>query len=201
MSTVGSVTRWIEELRAGESAAAQPLWEAYFSQMVMLARRKLAGTPRRVADEEDVALSAFNSFCVGIQRGQFTRLTDRTNLWPLLVAITAHKSVDQLRRQGRQKRQAGSSVQSFDSHSGANSILTLISREPSPEFALEVAEQLEQLLASLDVAGDADLREIAILRMEGYSQKEIAESLDCVPRTVSRKLQLIQQIWTKGLDP
>jgi RNA polymerase sigma factor (sigma-70 family) len=201
MSTVGSVTRWIEELRAGESAAAQPLWETYYSQMVALARRKLAGTPRRVADEEDVALSAFNSFCVGIKRGQFTRLTDRTNLWPLLVAITAHKSVDQLRRQGRQKRLPVSSAQSPESNSDADGILGLISREPSPEFALEVAEQLEQLLASLDVAGDADLREIAILRMEGYSQKEIAERLKCVQRTVARKLQLVQQIWTKGLEP
>jgi RNA polymerase sigma factor (sigma-70 family) len=201
MSSAGSVTRWIEELRAGESAAAQPLWEAYYSQMVALARRKLAGTPRRVADEEDVALSAFNSFCVGIKRGQFTRLTDRTNLWPLLVAITAHKSVDQLRRQGRQKRQPGSSAQSPENNSGADGILGLISREPSPEFALEVAEQLEQLLASLDVAGDADLREIAILRMEGHSQKEIAERLNCVPRTIARKLQLVQQIWTKGLEP
>jgi RNA polymerase sigma factor (sigma-70 family) len=201
MSSAGSVTRWIEELRAGESAAAQPLWEAYYSQMVALARRKLAGTPRRVADEEDVALSAFNSFCVGIKQGQFTRLTDRTNLWPLLVAITAHKSVDQLRRQGRQKRQPGSSAQSPENNSGADGILGLISREPSPEFALEVAEQLEQLLASLDVAGDADLREIAILRMEGHSQKEIAERLNCVPRTIARKLQLVQQIWTKGLEP
>ena len=63
MSSRGSVTHWINLLKAGEHAAAQPLWERYFPRLVMLARRKLQDGPRRAADEEDVALSAFNSFC------------------------------------------------------------------------------------------------------------------------------------------
>ena len=200
MTSSGSVTRWIEELRAGESAAAEQLWESYFSQMVALARKKLAGAPRRVADEEDVALSAFNSFCLGVKRGQFPRLTDRTNLWPLLVSITAHKSVDQLRRAQRQKRNPHPNATASSGTDQEDSILGLISREPSPEFALEIAEQLERLLADLEATGDDQLREIALLRMEGYSQKEIAEQLGCVSRTVARKLQLIQRLWTRGLE-
>jgi hypothetical protein len=63
MSSPGSVTCWIQQLKAGERAATQALWESYFQRLVARARRQLAGVPRRAADEEDVALSAFDSFC------------------------------------------------------------------------------------------------------------------------------------------
>src|SRR5262249_46428337 len=97
MTTAGSVTRWIQELQGGEPGAAQKLWEGYFQRMVELARHKLQGMPRRAADEEDVALSAFDSFCRGAVAGRFPQLSDRNSLWPLLLAITAHKAVDLLR--------------------------------------------------------------------------------------------------------
>jgi hypothetical protein len=54
----------------------------------------LRATSRRVADEEDVALSAFDSFCAGAERGRFPDLKDRDNLWALLVTITARKAAD-----------------------------------------------------------------------------------------------------------
>ena len=57
----GSVTHWFEELKQGDSAAAQALWERYFPELVRLARQKLRGAPRRAADEEDVAASAMKS--------------------------------------------------------------------------------------------------------------------------------------------
>jgi hypothetical protein len=63
MSSEGSVTQWLGQLQAGDPAAVQPLWERYFQRLVGLARLKLRGAPRRAADEEDVALSAFDSFC------------------------------------------------------------------------------------------------------------------------------------------
>ncbi|MCA9018102.1 MAG: hypothetical protein KDA77_22460, partial [Planctomycetaceae bacterium] len=99
-----TVTQWIDQLKTGDAQAAQRLWESYFQEMVEVARRKLRGAPRTMADEEDVALSAFKSFCLGAQNGRFSQITDRQNLWPLLVAITSHKSVDLIRNENRQKR-------------------------------------------------------------------------------------------------
>ena len=75
----GSVTCWLGHLREGDLSAAQPLWERYFSRLVVVARGKLKKLRRTRADqdEEDAALSAFNSFCDGAARGRFTlKLTE-----------------------------------------------------------------------------------------------------------------------------
>jgi len=62
------------------------LWERYFRRLVGLARKKLRAAPRRAADEEDVALSAFDSFCRGAKLDRFPQLHDRLDVWQLLVA-------------------------------------------------------------------------------------------------------------------
>jgi DNA-directed RNA polymerase specialized sigma24 family protein len=94
MTSNGSVTYWIGQLQAGEAAAAQPLFERYFAQLVRLARARLRGRPGRVRDEEDAAIDAFASFCRGAEQGKFSQLKDRNNLWRLLVVITARKVID-----------------------------------------------------------------------------------------------------------
>ena len=105
----GEVTLWLERLKAGDQDAAQRLWEGYFARLVGLARKKLGSLPRRAADEEDVALSAFKSFWRGAERGRFPRLDDRDDLWQVLVLITARKAYDLRRHEQRQKR-GGSAV-------------------------------------------------------------------------------------------
>src|SRR5262245_59818381 len=100
----GSITGWIDRLKAGDWAAASPLWETYFVRLVAFARERLRGASRRVADEEDAALSAFDSFCSAAVRGRFPQLANRRSLWPLLAALTRHKCVDQVRRESRRKR-------------------------------------------------------------------------------------------------
>src|SRR4051794_12636924 len=99
----GSVSRWIGELKGGDPAAAQPLWDRYYARLVRLARVKLRRSrPRGAeADEEDAALSAFESFCTGMARGRFPQLADRDDLWRLLVVITARKAWAQSQRLGR----------------------------------------------------------------------------------------------------
>jgi hypothetical protein len=71
MSGIGSVTHWIRRLQTGEQAAFQKLWERYFRCLVGLARKRLRGVPRSAADEEHVALSAFDSFFGRAREGRF----------------------------------------------------------------------------------------------------------------------------------
>src|SRR4028119_1989180 len=98
----GSITHRIDALRAGDPAAAQLLWERYFDRLVRLARTRLRATGRSSAeaDEEDAVLSAFDSFCAGAVRGRFPQLTDRDDLWRLLVVITPPKGHAPARRRG-----------------------------------------------------------------------------------------------------
>jgi RNA polymerase sigma factor (sigma-70 family) len=181
----GSITRWIGRLQTGDATAAQPLWERYFRNLVTLARRKLLGARPRVADEEDVALSAFDSFCRGLERGRFPEVQDRDNLWKLLVVLTARKACHLLRDEQRRKRGGGIKAE-------ADELKHVISQEPSPEFAAELTENCQRLLEKL---GDDELRTIAMRKMEECTTEEISRELNCAPRTVERRLRLIRRIW------
>src|SRR5215468_3649428 len=84
-SSHGSVTAWIVQICAGDRDATQKLWQRYFQRLVALARQKLRGAPRGMADEEDVALNALDSFFRGAAQGRFRQLHDRDDLWYLLL--------------------------------------------------------------------------------------------------------------------
>jgi DNA-directed RNA polymerase specialized sigma24 family protein len=203
MSSEGSVTRWLTALKAGDAAAAQPLWERYHRRLVALAREKLRSAQRREADEEDVVQSAFHSFFQGLAQGRFPQLADRDNLWRLLVVITARKALDQLARE-HSKRRGGDT---FADHSRISpgrvdwddsAIEELVGAEPTPEFALQVAEQYQRLL---DRLADDTLCSVAVWKMEGLTNDEVAARLACSRRTVARKLETIRLIWSEEERP
>jgi DNA-directed RNA polymerase specialized sigma24 family protein len=197
MSSLGSVTAWIDQLKVGDEAAAHQIWASYFQRLVGLARQRLYGTARAVADEEDVVLSAFDSFFRGAQQGRFPRLSDRDDLWQLLVLITKRKTVDLVQFNGRKKRD-GAATQSLEQLRGAEAggaaadLAALISADPTPDFAAQLAEETQRLFALL---GSEDLRQVALWKMEGDTNREIAAKLGCVERTVERKLWLIKKLW------
>ena len=192
-----SVTTWIGKLKHGDDTAAQRLWERYFDQLVLSARRKLRAASRRVADEEDVALVAFNSFCNGVRDGRFPRLNDRDDLWQILMMLTARKAMDQRRHDEAAKRGGGvvrgeSVFYSDGMREGG--IEQVVGESPTPEFAMAVSEEMEVLLSSLN---DDQLREIALAKLDGNSNVEISESFDISLRSVERKLKLIRRIWSE----
>jgi DNA-directed RNA polymerase specialized sigma24 family protein len=203
MSIPGSVTLWIAQLKAGAGNAARPLWENYFRRLVSLARDRLAGVPRRAADEEDVALSAFDSFCRAVERGRFPKLHDRDDLWQLLMVITERKACDLANYERRQRRGGGkvldeAALRHGDAAAEDVPLAQVLSREPSPEFALQTAEECRRLL---DLLGDDHLRQTALWKLEGYSLEEIATQMGVVPRTVKRWLRLIRQTWEQEVRP
>ena len=196
----GSITRWISDLKGGDPEAARGLWDRYFEDLVRLARAKLKATRRLGADEdeEDAALSAFDSFCAGAARGTFPLLVDREDLWRLLVVITARKAWSQAERRGRQKRgglvriESGGGPAGDSGVDGFAPIDHVPAPDPSPEFAAVVAEEYHR---RLDALGDDSLRQVALWKMDGYTVDEIADRLGCAKRTVARRLDLIRKTW------
>jgi DNA-directed RNA polymerase specialized sigma24 family protein len=202
MSSTHSVTRWLGRLKAGDQGAAQQLWARYFEQLVRVARARLAGARRRVADEEDVALGALDSFCRAAAQGRFPDLHDRHGLWPLLVAITTQKAIKQVQHERRQKR-GGGAVRGGSALGGPGGDPNepggweqVLGREPSPAFACQVADECRRLLDQLQ---EEPLRSVALWKMEGYTNAEIAAKLGCIERTVERKLRTIRRIWEEGV--
>jgi DNA-directed RNA polymerase specialized sigma24 family protein len=202
MPSSRSVTEWLVRLKLGDGEAAQQLWERYFTRLVRFARQRLPAGRRRAADEEDVALSVLDSFCRGAARGRFPALNDRHGLWPLLVTITTRKAGKLARREASPKRGGGrvrgesALIPGGGKGSGA-AWDEILARSPSPAFACQVAEECARLLRQLS---DPRLHQVALWKMEGYTNREIAKKLGCVETTVERKLHLIRSLLSEQAD-
>lgn len=193
----GSITVWLQKLKGGDLDAAQPLWEAYFTQLVQLAQQRLRAAPHAVDDGEDVALSAFESFFRGVSAGRFPQLHDRDDLWKLLFVLTSRKARGRVRYETRAKRGGGKVAPASSLNCDANLLVAAAWRELTPEFANEVADECQRLLALLP---NEQLRQIAIWKMEGYTNAEIGEKWGRAVPTVERKLALIREAWEEW-DP
>jgi len=202
---VDSITIWLSRLEGTTSErnlSAQLIWERYFQQLVRLARIQLGALPRRATDEEDVVLSAMNSFFQAAKSGRFPKLSDRNDLWRILVTITARKAIAHRRQQLASKRSAARTVAvseltvQFDSNRQVD-LEQALGTEPTPELAAQVADQYGVLLARLR---DDSLVKVATDKLEGYTVVEIAERMGCTTRTVERKLARIRDYWTRDLE-
>jgi RNA polymerase sigma factor (sigma-70 family) len=203
MRDEGSVTGLIALLKQGDPAAIEAVFRRYFPQLVSLAREKLRNVPRRAADEEDVALSAMDSFCRAAQKGRFPDLADRAGLWRLLLTLTARKAIDLARQQGRQIRGGGrvrgdSALGAAEATGAAHGQADVPDDDASPLVAAILAEEFQR---RLDLLGEPDLKALAVAKMEGYQNTEIAERLGCSVRTVERRLRLIRRKWEEHRSP
>jgi RNA polymerase sigma factor (sigma-70 family) len=184
MPTNDSVTLWLNQIKEGERAGVPMLLERYFQRLVQLARSRFQGRPGLAGYDEDVALSAFKSLCLGAERGRFPQLSDRDDLWRLLAVMTIRKAIDVQRRNRNRE------------HLGEGNLEQLLSDEPPAEMAAEMADDYQRLLGMLD---DAELRSVALWKVEGFTNEEIAAKLGCVVRSVERKLQRIRILWAEAV--
>ncbi|NIL98315.1 MAG: sigma-70 family RNA polymerase sigma factor [Planctomycetales bacterium] len=185
MATDDPITLWIEGLKEDDALAVEELWQRYYRRLVGLARRVLADSPRGGVDEEDVATSAFASFYARARDGKFPRLDDRASLWKLLMTITIRKAI---RRGHRERRQPSVCEAEF--------LREELSREPTPELAVSLRDQLKQLLGRLP---DERSRQVALLSLDNFSNDEIARRCDCSTSTVERKRKLIREAWLREI--
>jgi RNA polymerase sigma factor (sigma-70 family) len=199
MDPYGSVTIAIPDLSSDDpavrNAAARLIWDRYFRDLLTLARNNLDKRIRHRTDEEDVAQSMFKSFCLRQQRGEFD-LKGRDDLWGLLVTITLRKARNAAKAQRREKRDVFRE-QPLSGRDETGSAAWLLEQQieaadPSPLEAIVLNEALERRLQAL---ADPELREIALWRLEGYTNGEIAGRLDCTERSVERKLARIRSLW------
>lgn len=212
MSTSGSVTRWIAKVKEGDQEAAQKLWEHYFRRLAALARAKLPAAQRRVADEEDVALGALDSFFRRARKGKYKELHDHHDLWRLLAKITYFKTCDHIRRIPKESGESAlvrgsepdQELQGIDAWKDDNcafpfdpgTMIVLSEKEAMDDHFRRLTLGTRELLEKLN---DDKLRLVALRILQGYKKTEIADELGCVPSTVDLKIKRIQKLWGREI--
>ncbi len=180
-----SITRLIRAVQDGSSSAVRPLFSAYFDRLVRLARKRLRNLPGLTGYDEDLALRSFHSVYQRLRDpARPLDLAGRDDLWRLLAARTISRAIDLIRR-----HRPGEAP-------GDQDLTQLLTREPTPEEAADAADECRRLL---DALREPELRQIALWKVEGYTNEEIAARLDCVPRTVERKVSRIRLLWKHEL--
>jgi DNA-directed RNA polymerase specialized sigma24 family protein len=173
-----SVTQHLPGLLAGRKEAIQALWERFCGPCRILARRRL-GQAGRLIEVDDVVTEAFLSFCTAARAGKFPDLTSRDNVIRLLAGFTMRKAFDARRKVIRR----GDKIRT-ESVLGALGFEPFECRGPPPEFEAEIND----LLGRLETA---ELRSIAVMRMQRHSREEIAARHNCSIATVQRRLSII----------
>ena len=193
-----SVTTWIEQLKLGQMEAADAIWNRYVTRLIQLGRRKMHPRLRTVVDEEDAVLSAFHGFLKAVQEERFVRLNDRHDLWQILVMMTKRRIVAYQRnalaiKRGGGKVRGHSAFLATGSSGEVDGFHELAAEEPTPAVVAEVTDCLRDLLNQL---GDSLLMRIALGKLEGWTNRELADELDVSLRAVERKLSLIRRKWS-----
>jgi RNA polymerase sigma factor (sigma-70 family) len=175
-----TVSIWLSGVDLGTQDRISYLFDRYFQRLVQLAAARLRSRPELAGCGEDVALSAFKSLCCGVEAGRVPDLSSRDELWKLLAVITVRKAIDLHRKKRTSQFHADEDLEE------------ILCNEPAPDEVAEVSDRVNSLLEKL---GDAALRQIALWKVEGYTNEEIARRTGCVVRTIERKLLQIRLLW------
>ena len=160
-----SITRCIEQLRNEDPQAAAVIWQRFFQRLLPLARSRLKGLNDRTVDEEDLLLSVFDRFFRAAKEERFARLSDRDDLWQILLMLTDRKAAEQYRRSHAQKRGGGDVRRLEERTESGQDLREMADAEPGPEFVAAFNDSLSQALTRLN---GEKTRDVALLRLEGY---------------------------------
>jgi RNA polymerase sigma-70 factor (ECF subfamily) len=171
-----------DRLRAGDPKAAAEIYTRHAAQLARLAEqhlnRKLAGR----VDGEDVVQSVFRTLFARCARGEL-RLDNSAEIWRLLVCLTLRKARARARQHFANKRDARAEV------AGADSWLDVVAgHEPDPAEAVEMVDQIENLLRGLPPLYCHILQQ----RLQGQTVAAIALDLGVSRQTIYRALELLQ---------
>ncbi|MCH2183431.1 MAG: ECF-type sigma factor [Mariniblastus sp.] len=188
---------WIEGLNEGDQQVASEIVQQHLELLKRRARQRLPAGVRRLADEDDIANSVFKSFFKGIQNNRFPQVETDDDLWQIFGMLIRNKVAGQIRFLTRQKRGGGlvrgeSIFAGQPNDSLAGGLSQFAAGQAPADQVVQAEEEFDQMLARLP---DDQLREIALLKLNTHSNREIAERLEISERSVERKLQRIRQRW------
>lgn len=187
----------VEKLPLGDLSdeRVQMLWDKFYVPLKKSISDRVQRIRRPVANDSEIALSAFNSLVQGAREGRFPDLNDESGLWKLLRVIAMRKANDAQKRLWAEKR-GGSEGPIGQHHADSGepaAINTVPAAGPGPEANLRAEELLASLLERLP---NEKHRNAIVLKLSGADNIEIAENLDTTTRSVQRILQGAREHWS-----
>jgi RNA polymerase sigma-70 factor (ECF subfamily) len=173
-------------LRGGDADATREVFDRFVRRLVGLAASRLPPALSAKVDPEDVVQSVFRSFFLRQADARFS-LENWDSLWSLLTVLTVRKcghKIEYFQAGRRDVRREASPRPASDSASDWD----VATPDPTPSEAALLAETLEEVLHSLR----EEQRPIVLLRLQGYSNREISEQVGCTERTVERVLKSVR---------
>lgn len=184
----------IDLWRQGDEDAARQIVENYLDRLLLLARRRLSQRLASRVDAEDIVQSVFRTFFHRLKEGKFV-FAEQDDLCKLLMRITLHKTLRQVAFHKAAKRDPGMETAQGEHH--REQLLALLDAEPTPEATVAFCDQLEHFLAQLR----PQERQILELRLQGFTNEEIAQKLGLYDRKIRRVLEHVRVVAEKeGLN-
>lgn len=189
-------------MRQGDPEAIHRLVERYFGRLRKLSQERIRRGKPIYEDGEDIAIQVLTSVCRKVEQGKYPDLQNREDLWYLMIFI-AHRMVIDRRRSRKNLSLQTSWEEAFvvkeNTMQGAletidNDMDSFSNEDADSDFQLlEIIDCWQEMIRQIK---DPVAKQVARLKLEGYSNREIAAKLDIVPRTVERKSELIEQRWS-----
>ncbi len=175
-------------LRDGDEAAANEVFGRFVRRLIGLSSSQFDSWIRPKADPEDIVQSAYKSFFLRYERGDF-ELADWESLWGLLAVITIRKSYRRRDYLMADCRDAGREVSPPQGGDDSSSRWEFIDREPTPSEMAILSETVDGLLEGLE----RPEREIVELSLQGHTTPEISDRLGRSQRTVQRVRERVKE--------
>jgi DNA-directed RNA polymerase specialized sigma24 family protein len=182
-------------IRDGDKKVIDEFSKRYFSKI-----RDIACTKLNKLDSEEVANDVLEALTRSIATGRYPDLRDRHGLWYLILRITQRRVIGVTRKGEAARRTQGALPletldETLDQYEGE--LDQLVADKDREFISVEIVDSWEELLRSLP---DEETRQIAQLKLESHSNREIADMLQVTPSKVDRKVRLIQDEWTRIFD-
>lgn len=196
-NTIGSVSNWILGARQGDPVAIEEIVSRYLARVANCAQSMLAADEQRIRDGQDIATDVLMKMASELSSGQHQQLRDRNDLWVLLISIV-NEQVVQNRNDWQQRNGVPQELTLTDYLSHCDQDLELLLSKGNKYGSLQaILDRMDDLIA---LVKDQQSKEVALLKLQGYSNRDIGARLGLVAKTVDRKVSKIISRWKQYLD-
>ncbi len=175
--------------KSGDQAAATRLYLKYAHRLHGLAVAQTGQDLKTRIEPEDIVQSVFRTFFRRAKDGHY-QVPDGEELWKLFLVIGLHKIRDAASYHRAEKR----NIQKTQSLTNNDQEFAATAPDKLAENTLQMV--VDELLQSLN----SSQKEIIMLRLEGMTVDDIAESTQRSRRTVERTLQKFRELLQQQLD-